>query len=409
MHKSTRSTRKIKPAKPKKPYADFPLFPHATKRWAKKIHGKVYYFGPWKPEECGVPAPEAGTWRAALDKFLDQRDDLFAGRTPRVQADGLLVKDLCNHFLTSKRHQLDTRELTQRTWDDYKRVTDKIVEAIGYRLVEDLRPEDFELLRIRLAKGNGPTTLGNIIQRARSVFLYAMDMDLVQKNIPYRKKLTRPSKKAIRGARNRNGAKLFEAPELQKLLAAATQPLKAMILLGVNCGFGNADCGRLPVSALDLEKGWVDYPRPKTEIQRRCPLWPETIDAIKEALAERPKEKRAEDASLVFLTKYGHCWFKETPDSPVAKEFAKLLKEEKLQRRGRGFYSLRHTLRTVAGDTKDERAIDRIMGHGEDDNDMGARYTEKIPDERLRAVAEYVRGWLFGAKEHLNGVVPTVK
>ena len=54
-----------------------------------------------------------------------------------------------------------------------------------------------------------------------------------------------------------------EAAELRKALGAAGVQLKAMILLGINCGFGNADCGRLPVAALDLDRGWVNYPAPR--------------------------------------------------------------------------------------------------------------------------------------------------
>ena len=41
-------------------------------------------------------------WKPALELYLEQKDDLHAGRTPRAKSDGLTVADLCNHFLTAK-------------------------------------------------------------------------------------------------------------------------------------------------------------------------------------------------------------------------------------------------------------------------------------------------------------------
>jgi integrase len=200
--------------------------------------------------------------------------------------------------------------------------------------------------------------------------------------------------KTMRLHRAKQGAKLFTADEVRRLVVAAGVPLKAMLLLGVNCGFGNSDCGNLPQSALDLANGWINFPRPKTGINRRCRLWPETIAAIEAALAKRPVPKDPAHAELLFITKSGRPWAKDIDDSPVTKETSKLLHKLKINgRKGLGFYTLRHVFRTVADESKDQPAVDFIMGH--EVPHMSSVYRETISDARLKAVSDHVRAWLF--------------
>jgi integrase len=370
-------------AKPAKPFPNFPLFAHKSGQWAKKIRGKMYYFGVWSDPD------------AALKKYLEQKDALHAGRKPRPDTEAVTVKDACNAFLNTKKVLIDSGELSPRTWREYKDTCDLLVQRLGkQRVVADLGPDDFGSLREWMAKRWGLYRLSNVIQYVRSVFKHAYDAELIDRPIRFGPAFKRPSQKTLRIERARRGRKLFTADEVRRLIDGASQPLKAMLLLGINCAFGNNDCGTLPLSAVDLDGGMIDYPRPKTGMPRRCPLWPETVEAIRQALAGRPEPKRKEHAGLVFVTKYGLSWAKETPDGPVTKETKKLLNALHINgRKGLGFYTLRHTFRTIADEAKDQPAADYIMGH--EVPHMSSVYRETISDERLKAVTDHVRAWLY--------------
>ena len=391
---------------------DFPLFPSGNGLWAKKVRGRLHYFGPHADPE------------GALQRWNDFRD----GRTPK--AGGLALHEIVNPFLDEKKRLIQSGEITHRSFQDYYDTAVRLSKELGREmLVKEIRPEDFNAYRAKIAKKWGPVALGNEVQRVRSIFKWAFDVGLIEVPMRFGPEFKKPKRRVMRRARNEAPEKFFEPAEILALVAAAKPQMKAMILLGINCGWGNTDIAMLQLKHLgDLAEGVAEFPRPKTEILRRATLWPETVTAIKDALEARPKPKHADDAGGVFITKYGERWKRvETVEEPgkaglapiqrrketdsVGLEFGKLLRKttvegkdgEKvaLKREGVNFYALRHTFRTVAGETNDIEAVDLIMGH-EDAGKSDTSYREWEMDARkgyprLKKVTDHVREWLYGA------------
>lgn len=390
MAESTKpKTKRKSPARPAKPYKDFPLYAHASGYWAKRINGQIHYFGKWKGDK---PV----SWQNALAEYMQVKDALYAGRDPAEFNSGLTVQDACDYFMESRERLLDSGELAQRSYNDYLRTCTRLADALKRtRSVASLTPADFEKYRNELAKRLGKVALGNEINRIRVAFKYAWDAGLVEVPVRFGPNFRKPAKRQMRLERNNSAERLFSPEEIRALLETASGPIKAMTFLGINCGLGNADCGRLQWSHIDLRGGWLKYPRPKTGIDRRAKLWPETVRLLK---VIRKADSSRILSQLVFRTKYGQSWHKDdSSDNPVAKEFRKLMIECNLHTKGRGFYSLRHTFATAAGSTLDQAAVDLIMGH--EPQHISAAYRHGVDSERLASVADHLHSWLFGPKK----------
>lgn len=404
------SSKQRKPAKPNK---SFPLTAHNNGQWCKKIHGKIHFFGVWADPH------------GAQDRYLRVAADLHAGRQPKstsLSEGSLTVKDACNQFLTHQQGRVEVREIAGHWFDACRRTAADFAKFVGLdRIVDDISPVDFEAYRRHLAcngltngKGLGVYALERSTMIVKALFAHAYDMELIDRPINFGKAFKGPSAAAKRKSRSQsrtqNGDRLFEPSEITAMLEVAGIPLHAMILLGINGGFGSTDCARLPRPAIRLDKAVIEFPRPKTGIERVVPLWPETLDSLKRAIASRPSpvdESSEETKDLVFLTTFGRSWVRScirrgldgkigvvTRTDAVGEEFDKLLVKLGLKRRRLGFYALRHTFRTWADEVRDQHAIHRIMGHTIPG--MSGIYIEAIGLDRLVAVTEHVRKKLFG-------------
>jgi integrase len=389
---------------PGKPYPSFPLTPHASGQFCKKIRGKVHYFG-------SVADPDA-----ALKRYHQHCEALHSGKATRVErTTELTVADLANRFLAAKDERRELGELSPAAFVEYHRDCERFVGFFGReRAVLSITREDLADLRKHLAKGVNAVTLSNRIGAVRSILKYAYDEELIDRPVRFGVELKRPEQRLIRRCRAQAGRRHFLAAEIRGMLKHARPVTKAMILLGINCGLGNTDVANLPASCVDLERGWLDYARGKTGVERRCPLWPETVVAINEFRAADAASRmksgatRVESAEgLLFATRGGLPQVREeyvptkagrptiVRHDALASSIQRLMAKADIRVRGLGFYGLRNALETIGAETGNQVAVDHIMGHAPHSSDMGAVYRRHVAEKALRQVTDHVHDWLF--------------
>lgn len=374
--------------KPAKPYPDFPLTAHPNGQWCKKIKSpvddkpKLHYFGPWdKPEE-------------ALRRYTAERDDLYAGRTPTRLSDAKATTlYVVEAFMTRSENRVGSGELSRRSLTDYVGVGGLIVEHFGRTTnPTSFRPADFAAFKVKLSKTYGPSRLAKTITVARMIFKWAFDSELIDAMPRFGPDFSPPSAKQRRIHKSATGKKLLTATEA-KALASVDDPMwRAICLLGLNGGLGNTDIAELKSD--ELSGNWLHKPRGKTGVDRRVPLWPETVAALASWMKVRPVPKEGFE-SFVFLSGHGRSLIRvhesgRTTDL-TAKGFRRVLKAAGITREGIGFYWLRHTFQTIGDGARDAVATSFIMGHV--DASMAGTYREGIGDDRLVSVVNHVRAW----------------
>ena len=376
--------------RPAKPDPDFPLYAHKSGRWAKKIRGKTHFFGPWRDPH------------GALRRYLTEKDDLQAGRKPRrVEpgvTDALTIEQMVYHFLDAKKLNVESGEMEERTWKEYETFGDRLIRVFGANtVVESLVPADFKRLRADFQKTHKSlASLKGDIRKSKVFFNWAgpgaNGQGLIDRLPRFGDAFKPPSQTALEREREEKGERVFTAKQIRDVLAAAGPRLKAMLLLGINCGYGNTDCTKLVIGKLDLDRGWADFARTKNGIKRRNPLWPETVESLRAVLKARRLPNDSQYASRVFITKFGD------PYRPVnlSRELGNAMVRAGMGRDEVDFYDLRRTCASIGVQARDDDAVRTIMGHKRPSGDMLGVYNRlQVSDDRLRAVADHIRDWLF--------------
>ena len=356
----------------------FPLTRHPTGQYCKKVKGKMYYFGSDKKE--------------ALQRYLDQAAYLHGGqgKSRKISNDNITLKELCDMYLKYQFSKVQANAITAGHHNDQIGSLNKLMTFLGQsRRIKDISTLDLQNYKRKLQKSYSSSHRLNLhISIMKALFHWASKNDILE-HIPNIDAISRG--KIIHKQRA-----TFSSDDITQLLVVADVHMKAMIWLGLNCGFGCADCAELQWKHLNLEKCRVVLPRRKTGISRDLPLWPETIEALNNI---------SRKGKLVFYTSRGNPFIRTVLKTDadgqerystlntISTKFSRLIKKSNLVvPKGTGFYTLRRTAATIAARSGDPFAVQRLLGHA--NLQMATRYVQDV-SKQTDEVIEKSRTYLM--------------
>ncbi len=359
-------------------HPDCPLSFHpGSGQFYKVWRKRRYYFG---SEPVDAVKRYASEWSYIV------RGEEVPGR------DGATVGWLVNMWLSDRRKDVDAGRLKLSTWDQYREVGVLIVTQAGRETpVSAMTPGRFTDLHrlIEDRHGQSPAVMRRVVTIARMPWRWGYKSGLA-KEVQTGPRFKPLGKSAERARRFERGRQTFTAGEIKTMLDDARPFMRAAILLGINGGYTQAEVADLRRDWIDLKAGVIDQVRAKTKFARRVTLWPETVAAIKAMPRYKPK---AEARGLLFVARTGEPY---TEGRGIMQAFARLMQKHKIELQQAGFGKLRASFRTVADVSADTNAIRLIMGH-QLGQGVEESYIRSIGDDRLKAVTDGVRAWLWPA------------
>jgi integrase len=348
----------------------FPLTLHPTGQYCKKIKGKIRYFGTDK--------------KKAIEKYLAQATYLHGAQSlvQKIPNDKMTLKKLCDLYLHYQNSRVLVGDITAKHYNDLKYSLGRLMAFLGQGCrIENISTLDLQNYKRKLQSSYPSVDRQNLhIGLMKAMFHWARKNDVLE---------SIPNINAISKDRVVHKEKYtFNKKQIRKLLSTADVKMKAMIWLGLNCGFGCTDCSRLQWKDLDFKNNRVKLVRKKTGVGRNLPLWPETIQALKEV----PRS-----GTFVFVTSKGHPWIRTTAttidngepkyiyDNRITTKFSRLMKKVGIKApKGTGFYALRRTAATIAARSGYPFAVQRLLGHV--DLTMATRYVQDVSEQTDRVI-----------------------
>ena len=359
----------MKSPKRKRRSDKFPLTRHPTGQYCKKIKGKIRYFGTDK--------------KKALERYLAQATYLHGSQSLMQKASNgkMPLRQLCDLYLQYQHSRLLAGALTPKHYNDSIDSLGRLMSFLGQSCrIESISTLDLQNYKRKLQSVYSVDRQNLHVSIMKAMFHWARRNDVLE---------TIPNIDAIsKGKIVHQEMYTFNSEQIKKLLSAADVKMQAMIWLGLNCGFGCTDCGKLKWRDLNLKNGRVRLPRNKTGVGRNFPLWPETTKALKEL----PRS-----GQLVFYTSQGQPWVttviktngdggrEYTSVNRITPTFSRLMKKVGIHApKGTGFYALRRTAATVAARSGDPFAVQRLLGHV--DLTMATRYVQDVSEQTDRVI-----------------------